>query len=591
MKKNLFTCFLGKVCPYPNIRSSILHHLETCFSVKGLPISSKNDHIAGAIVHVFLSLFFGTVLEVHSQVAQSPLPNNEFRLEEDQKELVPSDSSLLSSGMIYLEVKASQAMDTLWIQQWNQLISNRTSINSGIIFPVLGRDGNLFEGSINQRVFTIPLESSGTHGFISLGKGKETFASQWIYLPTDRVRIRYIQQNGMLLFGGPDAAFYKAQLELDRNFQEEIFNTDPLMFTSRPESIFTDSLSVSLRESAAQKPQDLYVTMQVVGSPESAWTAFKEYSQKELGEHPAWVYLEEHSNEMSPLQLQLLQAKVRGEYLYKGIQKAEMAWELLNQDASKIQELEDWGIQSGILNSNASSPRLVEASFRWSTRIAKSRNISLFEIVSSIPNPLKEEILAFYVLDNFNRLGDRLLPIIDQSLAIVQSEWIKDRLISLRETREQEFLPTGLVTESGDAFDPGKLEGKTLLIHFWISGCKFCLHDFETVMKELSQEYAQNPNILILTVNADNQMDSWKKSLETGKYTSDTAINLWAKPGTGLLKTYGIHSYPQKMVIGADASIQLQTINRKVASELSYLLDSLYQADLTYAHPQTSKQL
>lgn len=480
-------------------------------------------------------------------------------------------------GMIYLEIKSPAFEDTLWYSSWDHLVSDRPTLNPRKYLVMTGREGNFFEGSINSRVFTIPLESEESYGFISLGRGPETFADKWLFQPSDRVRIRYNRFTGAMLFGGPDAAFYKIQHQLDLIFQELVFNADPLMFTSRPETIFTDSLSVALRAEASRQPRDLSVTMQVVGSPAEAWSAFQQYTDVALSGHPAWVYLKEHGEELSATQLSLLEARVKGDYLFKGLQKVEMALEVLTRDSAKIAYLEQWGRESGLMEVSASHPLLAQSAYKWAKLISHARKQSMFGLVGEFPDRLREELLAMYVLDNFNRLGDQLVPVIDQSLPLVKSRWIKDRFIALKETRQGKFEAGGLVKRDGEAFDPAVLDGKTVLIHYWITGCKFCLHDFETVMKALSQRYEDDPEVVILTVNGDSEMDTWKRGLESGLYTSDAALNLWAPRGTGILQTYNIQSFPQKMVIAPDASIQLQTINKMEADALSMLLDSLSQ--------------
>lgn len=488
-------------------------------------------------------------------------------------------------GLIYLEIKSPAFEDTLWYSSWDHLVSDRPTLNPRKYLVTTGRDGNFFEGSINSRVFTIPLESEESYGFISLGRGPETFAEKWFFQPSDRVRIRYNRFTGAMLFGGPDAPFYKIQHQLDLIFQELVFNADPLMFTSRPETIFSDSLSVALRAEASRQPRDLFVTMQVVGSPAEAWSAFQGYSSGALSGHPAWVYLKEHGEELSPIQLALLEARVMGDYLFKGLQKAEMALEVLTRDSAKIAYLEQWGRGSGLMEVSASHPLLAQSACTWVKLISHVRNQSMFGLVGQLPDRLREETLAYYVLNNFNRLGDQLVPVIDQSLPLVKSKWIKDRFTALKETRQGKFEAGGLVKRNGEAFDPAVLNGKTVLIHYWITGCKFCLYDFKTVMNVLSQRYQDDPEVVILTVNGDSEMDTWKRGLESGLYTSDAALNLWAPRGTAVLQTYNIQSFPQKMVIAPDASIQLQTINKMEADALSTLLDSLSQ---TGPSPQVS---
>lgn len=561
MKKILLICFLAPLC----LVGSQLSAQSRVADSPGAYSLHRLDGLSRGGVTLSDTFSRGSSLVDDAPSSQ---------VQEGRSSSVPIDSMKLE-GMIYLEIKSPNLSDTLWVSFWDHLVSDRATINPREYLPVLGKEGNLFEGSITNQVFTIPLNPVDSYGFISLGRGRETFANQWFYSPSDRVRIRFNQFTGVLLFGGPDSHFYKVQHELDRIFQEDVFNGDPLMFTSRPETIFEDSLSVALRQEASTKPRDLYVNLKVVGSPAEAWSEFERYSSGSLCDHAAWNYLESQASQLTSGQVNLLQSRIMGEYLFKGLKKAEMAWDLILHDSSKIACLDQWVRKTGILDVKGSYPLLAQASYLWTMMTAKVKNQSLFDRIQELPPSLREELLAFYVLDNFNRMGDQMIPIIDKSLPFVESTWIKNQFNALKEIHLKEFQANGLIDESGIPFDPEILRGKTLLIHFWISGCKFCLNDYETVMEQLMTRYGEDSGILILSVNADSKIETWKESLAGGGYTSNAAINLWAKRGTGILETYHILSFPQKMIIAPDGKIKLQTIDKNEFSTLSGLLEDL----------------
>lgn len=492
-------------------------------------------------------------------------------------------------GMLYIELSTAAPTDSLNLRFWDHLVSDRRTVTPGSPMFVPASEGNFFEGSRNYCVFTAPLPPADSYGFFSIGEGKNTLARHWYYLPTDRVRIRADLQDGSLLFGGPDAEFYRAQHDLDRVFQEQLFNADPVLIYSKPESLFQDSLSAALWEQAQSRPEDLYVRMQVISTAEEAWTEFRRYIAFPFTAHSAWKALAYRSDVLTGEQQALLQARIKGEVLFRAMTKLEAASELILGDPDKFRLVSDWVAQMDLGEIRYSHPLLAQGTYQWAMLQAFADKQQFLEVLRPLAPQLREEVIAFYLLDNFNRMGDQLPGLIQSSMTMVESPWLKTRLEELLQANSGQFTAEGLQRENGDPVDLSQFEGKTLLIHFWISGCKFCIYEYQQVMRDLSAQYADDPNILILTVNADVSGENWKKSLATGKYTSESSLNLWVPQGTGLLKTYSIHSFPQKMLVNPDGSIQLQTINHLTIDELSDKLENTRpESTPAFSQPQTT---
>lgn len=503
----------------------------------------------------------GSPFSAWSKVAESP-PR--------QEGAIPSDLP----GMVYLEVSDYPGLDSLSVRFWDRLLSERMNVTPGIPNQIAGLEGNMFEGSRNFRVFTVPLSPAQSHGFFTLNAGKNRLIRQWIYFPQDRVRIRADLSSGTLLFGGPDADFYQAQYELDRVFKEQQFNTDPILFSANPEFYRSDSLSERLWIQSREKPRDLFVQMKVLSEAEEAWKEAEKYMDSDWQKHPAMEILKRYKAILTPDRIRILEASLIGQILFTGINKADLAWTAILQDPSKMEKLRAYFQSFDLKSQEYSHPLLVQATFQFSLMEAYASQKPIEQVFATLSNPLREEVIGFYLLDNFNRMGNRLPEIISKNMALVQSDWIIQRLDKLLAMSGNKFIPEGIQLSDGSPLNGNRIMDKTLLIHFWITGCRFCMEEHERVMAELSERYKGREDVLILTINADAKRETWIQGLSTGKYTSAHSLNAWVPQGTGILKTYSVYSFPQKMIINKNGTLQLQTINRMELEELVFRLEN-----------------
>lgn len=523
--------------------------------------------------------------EVEASVSRLPSPHP---TSQGQKGGAPS---IPSNGMLYIELDAALPSDSLYLRFWDHLVSERMTVTPGSPMAVPTQEGNFFEGNINYRIATAPFPVVDSYGYFSIGKGKNTLAKHWYYFPSDRIRIRFDFQKGSLAFGGPNASFYRVQHELDRAFREVQFNASPILISGNPETLFKDSLSSALWNRVLTHPEDLYVRMQVISTAEQAWEEFERFISHPYTDHPAWKTVESQSNVLTTEQQALLQARIKGEILFQGMLKSEMAMDLILADPEKFQMISDWVSKMELETVRFSHPLLAQGTFQWAILNAYASNQQVLEVLRPLSHQLRDEVIAFYLLDNFNRMGEQLPQIIQSSLAMVESPWITQRLQAMEETRKGSFMGEGMQDQNGQALDFSQFKGKSVLIHYWISGCKFCIDNYKNVMRELSEKYANDPDIVILTVNGDKSPENWKKSLATGQYASPSSLNLWVPQGTGLLKTYNISSFPQKMLIGPNGGIQLQTVTYMSVDDLSEKLAAIRNESIADFSQHQTKDL
>lgn len=473
-----------------------------------------------------------------------------------------------TGGMLYIEVTYAEGVDSLSLRFWEHLVNERMNVTPGAAIKSPAPEGNMFEGNRSFHVAVVPFPSAESYGYFNVSSGRNRLIRHWVYFPEDRVRIRGDLSSGFLLFGGPDAEFYKLQHEVDRVFKEEQFNTDPVLFSSNAEFYRSDSVSEHLWNQTRNRPEDLYVQMRLITDAETAWQEVETYISSSWQDHPAIAILDRYSGQLPPERLELVEAAIKGQVLFTGMKKAELAWPAIRTDPSKLSELRDWVEIFGLKGQEFSHPLLAQAYYQYALMESHATQVPIEQIYAPLPNPLREEVVAFYILDNFNRMEDTLPTVISQNLPLVESEWIKRRFEGLLSNVGGAFSPEGIQLQDGSPLSPSLLKGKTVLIHFWISGCRFCLEEHRRVMADLSERYRGSEDVLVLTVNGDANPENWKQSLATGKYTSESSLNAWVPQGTGILKSYFIYSFPQKMIISKDGTVSLQSTLRMEPDEL-----------------------
>jgi|GEM_PF-6242773 len=478
-------------------------------------------------------------------------------------------------GMLYLEITSPSPPDTLWVTFWEHLISDRLTVTPGLSLPITGRVGNFFEGSFKNTVYEIPFPTTFPKGYLSLGSGDQTFARYWYFSSEDRVRMRVDLNSATMLFGGPDAEFYRTQYELDRIFAEESFNRNPVMVTSNREGLFQDSSTQASYQKALQNPDDLYIKMDILQPGENAWFFLQPILGKKLHLQSAWQLLTGKSQSLTEPQMNALKARLKGELFLAGVKKAEFAEEELSLDTQKWEKYLEWTQDFSLESQRYSHPKLIEASMKNASLKSRYMHSSFFSEIEGYSPLLKDQVIAFYVLDNFNRLGDRLPEVLENSRSMLTTPWISDRIAYLADMQGKKLTADLLWDMDGKTVDLRDFQDKTLLIHFWIAGCKFCVYDYATVLQSLAEKYSNDPDILLVTVNVEDNPDKWKQSIATGKYTSENILNLRADPNEGFIEHYRIYSFPQKMIIAPGSKVILQTINRMEPEELSTKLQKV----------------
>ncbi|TCD03163.1 TlpA family protein disulfide reductase [Pedobacter psychroterrae] len=138
---------------------------------------------------------------------------------------------------------------------------------------------------------------------------------------------------------------------------------------------------------------------------------------------------------------------------------------------------------------------------------------------------------------------------VDQALMNMQENRFRHEL-KVWKSKQFSAYPFKLRDESGTVRSLEDYRGKVVVIDFWYTGCSNCI-TLHTAMKPIFDGY-QEKDVVFISVSIDQDKEKWIKSVRSGKYTSNQAVNLYTN-GLGsqhpIIQHYNILGYPLQLVI------------------------------------------
>ncbi|MBN7817774.1 TlpA family protein disulfide reductase [Algoriphagus pacificus] len=608
MKKNLFTCFLGKLCPYPNRSRSISRSFVSYFSNKGAVfrqpqadiLHERSDFISQAmglpisIIFIPLILFFGTIVEASSQVADSPMGFSlvDTSLSPRQKGAIPSASHVdlpqSQNSFLYIEIPASQAPDTLWLRYWTDFLKQDRTMTPGIQKPFLPSLGNFFEGNAGFKLYRIEFPEQSAPFTFSLRDKKNYLIHYWTFFPGDQIRIRADLENGKMLFMGAAADYYSAQYEISRLAEELQFQANPLMFTADPGRILSDSLTSALYKRSLDLPKNLFPSMQFWIPTEPDEKLLDSLLTQDPLQLPMIQYLERITINFPSDRLEQLRQRAWGEYLVQILQKLNLGRGLLSQPKF-YQKFESWLSEIPLSESNWLDPLYLSGINDLILLRSSVRGESLLEGIADLSPALQDRILGLYVLSNFKKKENGRKEMISMAMNKIQSPWIANLIHDLdsKNSEGSPFYSGQLQGLNAQPISLDQYQGKTLILSFWISGCKFCMKYYQSTLRPVFEHFKTRDDIRFIAVNADKDMSTWKENALSGLYSHPDMLQLHEDSGEGILAFYKISAFPQKILVDSDFKVAQTTLTQYSPEELIHKIEQLAADHTTHSELNT----
>jgi len=183
-----------------------------------------------------------------------------------------------------------------------------------------------------------------------------------------------------------------------------------------------------------------------------------------------------------------------------------------------------------------------------------------FKGIKSIKDPLlRDRMMVVFFINYWVRIATGFDELIDDAAnTAVDQQSLQILLMFQNNVIGRKAFNFSLTDVHGKNVTFDSFKGKIVFIDFWFTGCVHCEFYYQGVLKDVEEKYSDNENIVFVTVCIDKDKDSWLKSVKSGLYTSNKAVNLYTN-GEGvsndLIRYYNIKSYPRPMLIGADGNI------------------------------------
>lgn len=212
---------------------------------------------------------------------------------------------------------------------------------------------------------------------------------------------------------------------------------------------------------------------------------------------------------------------------------------------------------------------------------------SFKEVFDLLKNKYKGDFRDKLLYLSFERLNkfysSEAKTFVDEALNIIKSP-LYHRLLTDWKNRQYAVSQFELEDAQGKVHRLSDYKGKILVVDFWYTGCSSCV-ELNQSMHSMIKNYKHNSDVIFITISIDQQKDLWLKSVASGKYTSQTSVNLFTN-GLGknhpLIKNYNFTSFPRQLIIGQNGELITSSPPRPDSSSANALrfknlLDGLLQ--------------
>ncbi|WP_439490425.1 TlpA family protein disulfide reductase [Algoriphagus sp.] len=484
------------------------------------------------------------------------------------------DARVDESMLLHLEIPAAHAPDTLWLTYWHHLLKEHEEVTPGITIPLVADQGNFFEGSVDFGVYRWVGPKTDSPMYFSLRDGKHYLAKYWAIFPEDQVRIRFDTNTGKTLIGGPSSDFFKAQEAVDRLVQEESFNASPLMVTSDPARMMKDSLTAALYQQSLGRPEPVSVRLEFITPDAENQEYLLSLLRKSPVDCPVIQAVSSLQNGLDSMRQAFIEQRAWAGVLNSALPKLKQGRRHLESEPY-LSLYKQWLKAIPLFNDRGMlDPMIVQAKYDLLLMEARQKGGGVFALAKKEPTLLRDMFVGKYVLENYKYLESDQKSVLISGMDIVQTPWIMDLLVQLehRSLKGTDFYTGSLTDSSGNPFPMGQLEDKTVVMSFWVNGCKFCMRYYQHTLKPVFEQLKDDPDVVFVTVNADNRLENWENGLRSGRYVHPDMINLHEEPGTGILDYYKIASFPQKLFVDADSKLLLLTRQQYSPEKLAELI-------------------
>jgi len=188
---------------------------------------------------------------------------------------------------------------------------------------------------------------------------------------------------------------------------------------------------------------------------------------------------------------------------------------------------------------------------------------AVFKKLMSYPVPLRDVLVAAYLTHTrLNHNGSDYRACLQEALDFVQLPEYHGLLLQLKATSQAKLKGTpyfnfSLENDKGKMVTLNDLRGKAVFIDYWFTGCTACVF-LNRKKPEIIEAFKEEPDMVFVSINVDNDKKVWLESIATGDYACDEDMLLYTN-GQGLehplIKYYMYNGFPEVVVLDREGKI------------------------------------
>ncbi|QEM03718.1 TlpA family protein disulfide reductase [Mucilaginibacter rubeus] len=198
----------------------------------------------------------------------------------------------------------------------------------------------------------------------------------------------------------------------------------------------------------------------------------------------------------------------------------------------------------------------------WSAELRKYRTITdcknwkpdtLAQSLAPIGDAFIKENLYILVTKMYLNRFRNLINFFKIASLSIKTDVGKSQLAEMmKTTKGMPAYNFDLTDAKGHKVKLSEFAGKVVFIDFWYTGCGNCINYYRDVLSKVEEKFANDPNVVFISISIDKNKEGWLKSIQSGTYTSDNIVNLYTN-GDGMsdpvIKFYQVLGYPRPLVI------------------------------------------
>jgi hypothetical protein len=500
--------------------------------------------------------------------------------------LSSADTATSGTVVVYIETKRVPALDSLEFRVWNHYLNERDlplpDVDQLILTP-----GSMYDGS---RETARGQWESGTlsgYGRLTLRFDRFKYFDRFLVEPGDSVRVHLDFENVRALFSGPAAEKFRCQYELALAYENYRYDRNPTMFTTRTDYwgySESDSLRIlEIRENASS----IRRKMEFISPGEKGLQHLDQVFSLDVSAHPGFRILDYYKDRLDSGFLSILRADLTGRILLDRINKFSTYY---HEDESHRRFFEEHivGKTHDIPEGAEYSAYYPEYLYQRLAVISALTREPFRKLLEGLPEEIHDQVYTKYIFKNYRGFKDSNRQF-ELALAEVSNLGLLEELGRLYSAQriEEQITSLPLTDREGNKLSLSALQGKVLLVSFWLPGCQASSEGYKSLIRPVEDHLRSNDRVSFVYVSHDSDSVRWHQNISSGNYATPESLNLNADyPDHPFLRHYNIRYFPTYMVIDPRGAVQnIGNIPDTSEGLIRYLEAVIAQSYPSYSSP------